>query len=64
MPEYRAYRIGMDGHFVSSTPLVCADDADAIGQAQRLCHGGHSVEIWRADRLIAQLPGTNHPPPP
>jgi hypothetical protein len=45
MPEYRAYRIGTDGHFVNSTPLVCTDDADAIGQAQRLCHGGHSVEI-------------------
>ena len=33
MAEYRAYTVGLDGHFVASRPLVCADDAEAIEKA-------------------------------
>jgi hypothetical protein len=33
MPEYRAYPVGIDGHFIGFEPLVCADDAGAIEKA-------------------------------
>jgi hypothetical protein len=31
MSDYRAYMVGLDGHFVGYEPLVCADDTE--GQA-------------------------------
>jgi hypothetical protein len=51
MPEYRAYHVDDDGHFIRSTPMVCADDVDAIKQAGELANG-HKIEIWRGDKLI------------
>jgi hypothetical protein len=33
--EYRAYLVGIDGHFVGYEPIVCADDAEAIEKAKR-----------------------------
>jgi hypothetical protein len=32
MGEYRAYIIGVDGHFIGFEPLECANDAEAIEQ--------------------------------
>ena len=54
MPEYRIYTIGSDGHFYSSIPLDCADDAEATKQAEQLVDG-HYVELWQRDRKIARL---------
>jgi hypothetical protein len=39
MAEYRAYTVGVDGHFVGFEPLTCADDAEAIEKAKRLVDG-------------------------
>jgi len=39
MAEYRAYSVGIDGHFVGFEALVCADDVEAIGKAKRLVDG-------------------------
>ena len=59
MPEYRAYTVGADGHFVGFEPLACADDAEAIEKAQRLV-ASHDVELWTGPRLVAKL---SHSPP-
>jgi hypothetical protein len=52
MPEYRAYQIGADGHFIGFEPLVCADDAEASEKAKRLVDG-HDVELWSGERKVA-----------
>ena len=36
MTGYRAYQVGLDGHFAGFEPLVCADDTEATEKAQRL----------------------------
>jgi hypothetical protein len=56
MPEYRAYTIGPDGHIISSEPMICADDEEAIERARRLVEG-HGIELWSGARLVARLPG-------
>ena len=59
MPDYRAYIVGDDGHFVDFEPLVCVDDAEATEQAKRLVDG-HDVELWEGARLIAVLQHTSN----
>jgi hypothetical protein len=54
MAEYRAYTVGLDGHFNGFEPLVCADDAEAIEKVKRLVDG-HDVELWSADRFVTRL---------
>jgi hypothetical protein len=54
MAEYRAYTVGIDGHFVGYQPLVCADDAEAITKAKRLVDG-HDIELWNGARLVIRL---------
>lgn len=54
MAEYRAYTVGIDGHFVGYQPLVCADDAEAITKARRLVDG-HDIELWSGSRLVVRL---------
>jgi hypothetical protein len=39
MNEYRAYTVGVDGHFIGFEPLRCANDAEAIEKAERLLDG-------------------------
>jgi hypothetical protein len=53
MPEYRIYTIGSDGHFYSSIPLVCADDAEAMKQAMswsRLSEQNLRADKWSVCR--------------
>ena len=45
MPEYRAYLVGHDGHFLSCEPIVSPDNSDATEKAERLVDG-HDVELW------------------
>jgi hypothetical protein len=52
--EYRALFIGYDGNIVSQTPLMCADDTEAIEQAKQLM-GGYAIELWSRDRLVTRL---------
>jgi hypothetical protein len=54
-PEYRAYMVGPDGHFVGYEPLICADDGEAIEKAKRLA-GQHPVELWSGSILVRSLP--------
>jgi hypothetical protein len=54
MAEYRAYTVGIDGHFVGHQPLVCADDAEAITKAELLVDG-HDIELWSGPRLVIRL---------
>jgi len=59
MPEYRAYLVGPDGHFVGFEPLVCADDAKAIEKAEQLVDGD-DVELWNGGRLVVVLQHTSN----
>jgi hypothetical protein len=54
MPEYRAYFIGLDGHFIKAVELDYSDDSSAAEAAQQLVDG-HIVELWSLDRKIAQF---------
>jgi hypothetical protein len=54
MAEYRAYIVGVDGHFIDFEPLICDDDDGAIEKAKRLVDG-HDVELWRGERLVIRL---------
>jgi hypothetical protein len=54
MPEYRAYTVGVDGHFIGFEPIVCADDAAAIEKAKRLVDG-HDLELWSGPRFVIKL---------
>lgn len=54
MAEYRAYRIGLDGHIIGYEPLVCANDTVATEKAKRLVDG-YDIELWSGDRLIIRL---------
>jgi hypothetical protein len=54
MGEYRAYTVGIDGHFIGFEPLICHDDAEAIEKAKRLVDG-HDVELWNGDRLVTRI---------
>jgi hypothetical protein len=55
MPEYRAYMVGPDGHFIGYEPLNCADDGEAIEKAKRLA-GQYPVELWCGPRLVSSIP--------
>jgi hypothetical protein len=54
VPEYRAYTVGADEHFVGYEPLVCADDAEAIENAKRLSHD-LPIELWSGARFVIRL---------
>jgi hypothetical protein len=54
MPEYRAYSVDLDGHFVGFDARVCTDDAEAIEWAKRLV-AGYDIELWSGGRLVIRL---------
>ena len=54
MPEYRAYKVGVDGHFIGYEPLFCANDDDAVAKACSLMDG-HDIELWSGPRLVVRL---------
>jgi hypothetical protein len=55
MPDYRAYIIGIDGHFTKVEFLHNhPDDATAIKAAEQLVDG-HDVELWDRDRMVIRL---------
>jgi hypothetical protein len=55
MPDYRAYIIGIDGHFLRAEFLSNhPDDATAIEAAEQLVDG-HDVELWDRDRMVIRL---------
>jgi hypothetical protein len=60
MSEYRAYRIGEDGHVASFRAFICDSDADATVWAKQL-FDGYDIELWSGDRLVARLKSTPKP---
>jgi hypothetical protein len=54
LAEYRAYMVGIDGHFIGFEPLVCADDAEATEKAKHLVDG-HAIEVWSGPRLVIRV---------
>jgi hypothetical protein len=53
MPEYRAYIVGQEGHFIRLVELLCTDDEQAKEYTKLfLLVDGHGVELWQLDRLI------------
>jgi hypothetical protein len=54
MAEYRAYTVGIDGHFIGYEPLVCRDDDEAVVKAKRLVDG-HDIEVWSGPRFVIRL---------
>ena len=54
MNEYRAYTVGIDGHFTASRAFACVNDDDAIVWAKQLVDG-HDVELWSGERFVIKL---------
>ena len=54
MPEYRAYIVGEDGHFIGYEPMVCANDSEATEKAKRLADRG-PVELWSGPHMVTRI---------
>jgi hypothetical protein len=54
MPEYRAYVVGRDGHYLRSQAFVAADDESAIEHARKFIDVD-DVELWSGTRFVARL---------
>jgi predicted RNA-binding Zn-ribbon protein involved in translation (DUF1610 family) len=59
MPPYRAFVVGKDGHFRKAVVLYCADDTTAVQEAKKLVDG-KDIELWKMDRRVAILKGSNN----
>jgi hypothetical protein len=60
MADYRIYIVDTDGSFCNVVPLVCAEDAEAVGQARRLAVD-HDLELWQLDRKVATFAKNKSP---
>ena len=58
MADYRAYIIGIDGHFLRAIELVCPDDEIAKEYAKQLVNG-HDVELWQGERKVTAFKHTH-----
>ena len=54
MMDYRAYSVGLDGHFVRFVAIVCANDEEAIERTKHYVDG-HDIELWCGDRFVARI---------
>jgi hypothetical protein len=55
MPDYRAYIIGIDGHFLRAELLVnLTDEAAALSVARKFLAETQHVEVWDEDRLVGR----------
>jgi hypothetical protein len=54
MAHYRAYAVKFDGNFDGYESLNCDDDAEAIGEAQRLANNS-AIELWTGERFVARM---------
>jgi hypothetical protein len=52
--EYRAYVVGLDGHFIRPHIFIAEDDAAAVENARQFVEG-HDIEIWSGARFILRL---------
>jgi hypothetical protein len=51
---YRAYIVGLDGHFMKSHEFFVEADDAALEYARRFVDG-HDVELWASGRFVAKL---------
>jgi hypothetical protein len=54
MPAFRIYTVGRDGHFKGAKDIECADDQEAINEAQQVLDG-RDIEVWERGRFITRL---------
>jgi hypothetical protein len=57
MSDYRAYIVGIDGHFnsiLTEFPHNHPDDTTAIESAKQLVDD-HDVELWDRDRFVGRF---------
>jgi hypothetical protein len=57
MPDYRAYSVGIDGHFNSIIIEFLhnhPDDTTAIEAAKQLVDD-HDIELWDRDRFVGRF---------
>ena len=54
MPDYRAYIVGEDGHFLDCEARRWMDDRQAVEWAKQLV-AGRAIELWCGERFVAKL---------
>jgi hypothetical protein len=52
--EYRAYVVGLDGHFINYTEFVARDDGEAFQKTKQLVDG-YAVELWSGERFVKKF---------
>jgi hypothetical protein len=55
MSDYRLYYLDGDGRIGLADWIKAPDDEDAIRQARVLKHHARKCEVWKDDRLVAQM---------
>ena len=62
MPDYRAYKVGEDGHIVGLLfEGTFDDDATAIAYTEQLA-GEDMIEIWEGKRMVDSICFSARPP--
>ncbi len=51
MPDYRLFFLSLEGHFLSVSHVIAADDADAVGAASAK-RGSGPMELWCGPRKV------------
>ena len=54
MADYRAFFVGVDGHFQGFRALVCDTDENAVIWAEQLLED-QPIELWSGPRLVKRL---------
>jgi hypothetical protein len=52
MPDFRAYILGHDGHFIGVHEFAASDRGEAAKKALAFVDG-HSVELWEGPEQVA-----------
>jgi len=55
MSLYLLYCLDLDGHITRGTDINCADDTEALRAALRVTGMHASIEVWQAERRVAQV---------
>ena len=54
--NYRAFSVGLDGHFIASDIITAENDAAAILLAADHVNKDVGIELWHLSRQVAVLP--------
>lgn len=58
MPEFRAFIIDINGHYLGVHEFVAQGRDEAVAAAIRLVNG-HALELWTGDQMIGTLSPSN-----